>query len=534
MEFLTVAYGEFQALYLEGDIYIHPDRIHQIGTDSAGGVDIHDRRFAMLLLSLPQLSFQEEEGILLLQLNGESNVGSHPVRLLMSRVKSISALSEPAHKLLAQRLESFGIGVRSLSSDGQFQRLLDSRKSELSIRAGEELVRLLFKKPDDAMFRVLSQLLRETPDCGIGQSKIEGTSWSGWLAEASRYTRNDPYEKGVVDYITDAWKSLVKAAENHGRPFKYERVSTHFSDDTRSLLKQRPSLEKLLSNPDFCNAIGKFELEFKKEAQIEHAFAALTVFFFLRRICFEKQRRELNFDLLLEEAGKLANSAYFSAVQTSVWLLGSHLGFERIAKYVYAADAERFSWFVGERLQFSKISRPAVSEIATSDESMTPVEPWTSSAQPSPEERTFNLPEKEGKAEIISADSSQSTENLSTTCDTGTKSFPGEVMEETPKQSPKVEATDDAKNLKDEIDDSAAHEAPKQTDGSDSETAQETDAEDNTETTTESSADKQKKPNIKNGSASPTKKKTVDKKSASKKKSKPDKSDEMQGDWLKP
>ena len=524
MEFLTVAYGEFQALYLEGDIYIHPDRIHQIGMDSAGSVDIYDRRFAMLLQCLPQLSLNEEEGILLLQLIGKSNTGSHHFQLPMSRVKCVSALSEKAQKLLAQRLESFGMDVAKLSSDGPFQHVLDSRKSELSVRGGEELVQLLFKQPDDAMLRVLSRVFRETPNNGIGQSEVDDAQWSGWLAEACRYVRSDPYEKGDVEFIADARKALEKAAKTHGRPFNYEPISKDLSDNTRTLMRQKPSLEKLLSNPDVCNAIGRFELEFKQEAQLEHAFTALTVFFFLKRTCFEKQRRELNFDLLLKGVGKLANSDHFSAVQTSVWLLGSHLGFDSIAKYVYAADADRFSWFVGERPSFNKISLPSVSKISTSVESIAPAELGTSSDLPSPEKSPSNLSEKEAKARINSTESNESTDNLSTTDDTETKPVPSGEVKAIPEKSLNEEANEDAENLKDEPGGSATQQAPKQTESLDTETVQKKSTKDDTKTAAEPSTDKQKKSTIKKGRTSPAKMKTVVKKGAPNK-SKSDESD---------
>ena len=65
---LAITYGEFQSWYRYGEIKVNTTRINDIELTDSGVFDTDSSAINSLLDDSPQLSFDDEEGILLIQI----------------------------------------------------------------------------------------------------------------------------------------------------------------------------------------------------------------------------------------------------------------------------------------------------------------------------------------------------------------------------------------------------------------------------------------------------------------------------------
>lgn len=410
---VAVTYGEFQAWYNYGALRIRSDRLVPVQQMSDGLPDPSHRHVKSLIDRFPQLSLEDEEGVLLVQLEPsryESGLEPETRVFPIDGIQRLIPLTARAQRILKTRMA--GIRLENACLEQAVRDAWFEMGVRRAWRGGDALVDLLF---DDGL-PVIGDSLREAVADGIRTIEHKDDSPENgptgrdagktWVPDAFTFTRESQYSKGRgdFDYLQDTGVVLKNCAERQSTgvsflDFYRERLKNlkgSFSGQTLAELVVTESLRE-----PFSQTMSGFPAAFPADVS--------TLAIFLRwKASFHKQREEIDVAQLVHDVRAFVSTVGFESTVAAVWLLGCFAGHERIAPAVYAASPDKYHWYSGDDLKIVKVSRPQEDSAAPTPESSPPAPEKEPEAEPSGQE--------EGSASCHDDDS---------TSETGTADHPG-------------------------------------------------------------------------------------------------------------
>ena len=379
-ELVAVTYGEFQSWYNYGELRVSADRLVYLEQDADGKPDPDSAHTVLLTERFPQLSLEDEEGVLIVQLAASSVdlgrlYGTPPmdvrtVYLPVDRVKRVIPLTDRAARILEPRLSALGVRLDPAILQQPVREAWYRMGVRRSMRGGDALVNLHFRCVDD----VVGGRLREAAQEGVwaldhsGDQPAEGphskrVAGSTWVSDAFSYTRHTPYPNGPRDlgYVIDAGVALKTMAIRRS-------IDDGFLEPFRAAMKKaRDRFTSASRLPEILQDHHLKDVAALTREKLPEAFPAglgALVAFLYWKDAFHRNGQEIPFSSLRRELQDFASSLGFEETIAAVWLLGCFAGFERVAPALYAAHGARFPWYSGDVLAIEKIDRPIASTAA--------------------------------------------------------------------------------------------------------------------------------------------------------------------------
>jgi hypothetical protein len=394
-EFVAVTYGEFQAWYNYGELRLRRDRLVPLSGGNDGLPDPGNPHVNSLIERSPQLSLEDEEGILIIQVGATHyDVGNDPHTLLLpiDCVKHVIPLTDRAQRILESRMQ--GIKLERPYLEAPVGRAWFKMGVRRAWRGGDALVGLLFEDGLSCIGDPLRQAVEEgiwkiePRDDEPGRGPSERDAGKTWVPKAFAFARPAPYNKGggEMDYLRDAHAVLSDCQKPkktdvapsgqpiQGQPDRPFGLLEKVGSDLAKEFKATGRLVEIVASEHFAQAAKATQFGFENAVPAELA----TLVLFLRwKDLFHKQRDQVEVEGLATEIPGFVSAVGFDETVAAVWLLGCFAGYERIAPAVYAADPDpdRFRWYSGPRSEIKKEKRPKSKETSetaapTSDNSL--------------------------------------------------------------------------------------------------------------------------------------------------------------------
>ncbi len=372
-EIVGVTYGEFQAWYNYGEIRLAAQRIslleaQEFRKESAGVVS---PMVSVVLGRLPQLSLDDEEGILLVRLKamrrevasiGVGGWDAQTVLVPIENVEEIIPLTERARRILEPRVRGLGVRLSPAYFEAGVQDALGLRGSRRGLRGGDALMGTLFSSGseiiDDSHRRgtaLAVRLLDKRPPVD-GDVRRDSQELEQWLSYAFSFTRHDPYDEGNLGYLMDAGKVLKEAWEGDSLRASDLQRYREIVRELRSSRHPEDGLQVILADSriaDFSEGL---------RCRNPHAFSeglAPLVMFLRWKDVFHKNGDSVDFEGLLAETPELVASVGFRSTALGVWLLGCFAGYDGIAPEIYRAGGHGvYPWYSGPIRIVHKIGAP--------------------------------------------------------------------------------------------------------------------------------------------------------------------------------
>lgn len=372
-EVVSVTYGEFQAWYNYGEIRLAAQRLALLD-DSEFSEESRSATspiVSALLGRIPQLSLDDEEGVLLVRLRarntelaplGNGQLDAQTVLVQIGDVEEVIPLTDRARRILEPRLHAFGLRLSPAYFEADAQEALGLRGVRRARRGGDALVELLFDVKLDCIHDTYGRSARFAIRLLDNRSQVDRAQTHDpddlekWVSFAFGYTRHDPYDLGNLGYLMDAGIILKDLWErdSQGAP-DLERY--------REIIKQ---MKRRRQPADGLNVILDEDLiaDYSENLSAQGARAfpdglAPLVMFLRWKDVFHKNGNSVDFDILFTETQTLVDSIGSRPTAVAVWLLGCFVGYECIAPEIYRAGGEKvYPWYSGPVRRIQKLREP--------------------------------------------------------------------------------------------------------------------------------------------------------------------------------
>ena len=169
-----VTYTEFQSWYNYGEMRICSSRVVDLETTPDGTPEPESPHVLTLLERIPQLSLQDEEGVLLIQLKpldierDNYEILSpidifHTTYLPIECIQRVIPLTERAFRILETRVGSWGVKISPAYFHKQVRETWFRFGVRKALRGGDSLVSTLFEKG----LQIIDETLRKAVEFGI-------------------------------------------------------------------------------------------------------------------------------------------------------------------------------------------------------------------------------------------------------------------------------------------------------------------------------------------------------------------------------
>jgi hypothetical protein len=383
-ELVSVTYGEFQSWYNYGELRLTAERVIHLEQMEDGIADVKSPHVALLMERLPQLSLEDEEGLLIVQLapsSGERQaadlsfgVDRRVICLSVSRIRRVFPLTERSRRILEPRLSALGVNLEAPHFQEKVRLAWFERGVRRALRGGDALAGVYFEEWSSE----ISMELRFSINSGIwlldhkddplteeiSELDILGRTW---VSDAFSFTRYKPYKKnnGAFDYLLDAGVVLKNCAERQQQGDGFlEQFRNVAKNDLAKNFSSRARMPEVFADVSFIQ-ISKETQEGFPEA-FPASLGTLVAFLYWKDL-FHKDGEQIDVDRLTKDVPEFLSAIGFEATVAAVWLLGCFAGYERVVPAVYAADAHAYPWYSGTPLYIEKISRPVAEEPVESE-----------------------------------------------------------------------------------------------------------------------------------------------------------------------
>jgi len=362
-----VTYTEFQSWYNYGEIRICSSRVVDLETKPDGTPDPESPHVLTLLERIPQLSLQDEEGILLIQFKpldierDNYEILSpidifHTTYLPIECIRRVIPLTERACRILETRVGSFGVKISPAYFHKQVRETWFRFGVRKALRGGDSLVSTLFEEGlqiiDETLHKAVEFGIWELdyPDCSREEVSDKNIKW---IAEAFKFTRYESYNYGELNYVTDAGAVMKNIIDSQDKELQ---LLGSLKRELTTAIKQKTSLVEVLKDTVWIQATSEMERDLLGTTSA--GFTSLVLFLRWKEK-FQKMNEKVDFKKLYEEAAEFAGSISFEKTVSAVWMFGCYVGYENIAPVVYASDPEMFSFYSLTEPRFTeKISKP--------------------------------------------------------------------------------------------------------------------------------------------------------------------------------
>jgi len=366
-ELVGVTYGEFQSWYNYGEIRVSADRLVSLAVTAGEEAepDQTSPHAGTLMEHLPQLSLEDEEGLLLVQLipaDGQdpscikSSSDYRTIYIPIDRVQRVIPLTNRAQRILEPRFEPLGIRLSKPYFHESARVAWFRMELRNAWRGGDALVGVLF----DADVVSIGNELRLAVEGGIWKLGQKGGGPPGktdtnWVSDAYKFTRHDPYDKGNVNYIYDAGVVLKACAKRLGKDNNALDSYRDAAIDIAGRLGPEVPLHEIVAD----QRLAEVATETKNSFVDAFPASLISLVIFLRwKEIFHKRGEEVDFQGLIDDSPKFVESAGFEPTVIAVWLFGCFAGYDRIAQFIYGSTPEKYSWFSGPTHQINKLQKP--------------------------------------------------------------------------------------------------------------------------------------------------------------------------------
>jgi hypothetical protein len=353
---LAVTYGEIQSWYRYGEIKVNSNRIAYIGLTDLGAFDTDSSAINSLLDNSPQLSFDDEEGILLIQLTAPSKRVSlseyDSLIIKFIDIEKIIPLTDRAKRILESRLSDFNINLSEPFFEKQVNQMWFGRRLRDALLGGDALVELLFNDAEQYINEPLrNSIAHPIKEIDYGDAEINLDRYKKtWLSKAFSYSRGKPPKLGSFDYFVD-FGTILKEFISEDDSKYIKKYKDKLKEPHSKYKESESKIDVLLCDRSLSEAsvylLDKLPLAFP--APIE----GLILFLKFRQNFIDADQL-IDPELLSEEL-KEYSKIDFSYKVIGVWLLGCYAGFQRISPIIYAANSEKIAFYRGEKLLINKI-----------------------------------------------------------------------------------------------------------------------------------------------------------------------------------
>jgi len=369
-KFLAITYSELQSWHRHGEIQVNSSRISYIEPMDSGSFDTDSSAINSLLDSSPQLSFEEEEGILLIQFITPSRGAEHSeydsLIIKFFDIEKIIPLTTRAQRLLVDRLTDFNIILSDPFFEKQVHQMWFDRRLRDSHLGGDALVEVFFNDAEQCIDELLrNSVAYAIKDIDYSDIEINLDNYSKtWLYKAFSFSRTRDSDHGSLGYFIDfgiIFKASILEDENELlKEFKAKLLNIR-----EKYKETEPKLEVLLCDKHVTK-VSEHLLE-KLPTFFCVPIEALLLFIKFKEN-FIKAGQHINPELLRQDLTEYSRID-FSHKVIATWLLGCYAGFQRISPIIYAANSQKIKFYKGESLLINKIDKHLlVSDLENIDE----------------------------------------------------------------------------------------------------------------------------------------------------------------------
>ena len=357
-KFLAITYSELQSWHRHGEIQVNSSRISYIEPMDSGSFDTDSLAINSLLDSSPQLSFEEEEGILLIQFITPSRGAEHSeydsIIIKFFDIEKIIPLTSRAKRLLIDRLTDFNIILSDPFFEKQVHQMWFDRRLRDSHLGGDALVEVFFNDAEQCIDELLrNSVAYAIKDIDYSDIEINLDNYSKtWLYKAFSFSRTRDSDHGSLGYFIDFGIIFRDSILEDDNVFRKE-YKAQFLNLKNKFEGSEPKLDVLLCDKHITEA-SEYLLE-KLPSFFCVPIEALILFIKFKEN-FINAGQYINPELLSQELTEYSKID-FSHKVIATWLLGCYAGFQRISPIIYAANSQKIKFYKGESLLINKIDK---------------------------------------------------------------------------------------------------------------------------------------------------------------------------------
>ena len=357
-KFLAITYSELQSWHRHGEIQVNSSRISYIEPMDSGSFDTDSLAINSLLDSSPQLSFEEEEGILLIQFITPSRGAEHSeydsLIIKFFDIEKIIPLTSRAKRLLIDRLTDFNIILSDPFFEKQVHQMWFDRRLRDSHLGGDALVEVFFNDAEQCIDELLrNSVAYAIKDIDYSDIEINLDNYSKtWLYKAFSFFRTRDSDHGSLGYFIDFGIIFRDSILEDDNVFRKE-YKAQFLNLKNKFEGSEPKLDVLLCDKNITEA-SEYLLE-KLPSFFCVPIEALILFIKFKEN-FINAGQYINPELLSQELTEYSKID-FSHKVIATWLLGCYAGFQRISPIIYAANSQKIKFYKGESLLINKIDK---------------------------------------------------------------------------------------------------------------------------------------------------------------------------------
>ena len=367
---LAITYGEFQSWYRYGEIKVNSSRISYIELIDSDVFDTDSPAINSLLDSSPQLSFDEEEGILLIQFITPSTLVElseyDSLIIKFFDIKKIIPLTSRAKRILVDRLIDFDIILSDPFFEKQVNQMWFDRRLRDAHLGGDALVEILFNDAEQCIDQSLrNSVAHAIKEIDFRDIEINLDNYSKtWLSKAFTFTRHRPSKHGSLEYFID-FGSIFKDSISEDDIEFVKEFKDRLLEIKEKYKESKPKIDVLLCDK-YLSEVSVYLLE-KLPSIFCVPIESLILFLKFKENFVDAEQR-INPKLLSQELTEYSKID-FSHKVIATWLLGCYAGFQRISRIIYAANSEKIKFYKGDTLSIDKIDKHEhVVDLETIDE----------------------------------------------------------------------------------------------------------------------------------------------------------------------
>jgi len=358
---VSLTYGELQSWNRHGEIKINPGQIYYIEQLDSGDF-AESLTINLLLESSPQLSFEEEENILLIEFS--SSTGSIKYSkydsLIISffDIERIIPLTTRAKGILESRLSYLSLSEPFFEK--QVHQMWFERRLKEAHLGGDSLIDLFFNNGEEYIGESLrNSVAHAIKEIDFSDIEINLANYTKtWLSKAFCFSRTRQSKLGSLEYFFDFGLIFKESIVDDANVFRQE-YKAEFINLKDKFEGSQPRIEVLLSDK-FTNDIS-IHLSEKLPSFFCAPIEAFILFLKLRED-FKNSDQTIDPEMLQMELVSYPK-INFSHKVIAIWLLGCYSGFQRISSIIYSANLQKLKIYKGDPLEIEKIDKHDLTEV---------------------------------------------------------------------------------------------------------------------------------------------------------------------------
>jgi hypothetical protein len=362
---VSLTYGELQSWYRHGEIKINPGQIYFIEQLESGDF-VESLTINLLIENSPQLSFDEEENILLIEFS--SSTGSVKYSkydsLIISffDIERIIPLTSRAKGILESRLSYLSLSEPFFEK--QVHQIWFERRLREAHLGGDALVEVFFNDAEECIKDSLrNSAAYAIMDIDYSDKKINLANYTKtWLFKAFDFSRTRPSKHGSLEYFIDFGRIFKESIEEEN--VLVNEYKAKLIDIKEKFKESNPRLDDLLCDK-YTTEISKHLAE--KLPSFFCAPIEAFILFLKFREDFRNSDQTIDPEILKMELESYLN-INFSHKVVAIWLLGCYAGFQRISSIIYSANLQKLKIYKGDPLEIEKIDKHNLIEAKDIDE----------------------------------------------------------------------------------------------------------------------------------------------------------------------